>query len=120
MALSAGCALLHAWHIAITTLLLLGIIATLHLIAPNARTARLSAIVGLSLYVTAVCVLWILARRTDAESLSGFLAGSLLALVSFTAWLASLRIEGIGAWVSRGVTFATLTASVFILAGLLF
>ena len=113
-AVFVGFALLQAWSISAATFLLLAVLMLLPSRTTRTWMQPLSMIVGVSLYVTAMYLEWVLAGGSDFERVPSVLAGILLVFLSFITWVSSLIITDTAAWVGRGVAFVSLAGVVIV------
>ena len=116
-AIMAGFVLAQRWHSGLTPLLVVAAFAAVRPAVTSVWMERLSTATGVSLYCAAAYSLWPVAIGPDIQGVPRFLAGALLGFLSFSTWVSSLLLEGIAAWVSRGIAAVTLAAAVLILGG---
>ena len=110
---------MQAWYFSAATFVLLAVLMLLRSKTTSTWMRPLSMIVGVSLYVTAMYLEWVLAGSSDFEGsdferVPSVLAGILLVFLSFITWVSSLIITDTGAWVGRGVAFVSLAAVVIV------
>jgi hypothetical protein len=117
MAFMAGVLVLKEWEASVIALLAFAVVSAARLRTESVWLERLSTMVGGSFYCVAGYLLWMQASSLDSQVFTGFLAGTLLVFLSFSAWVSSLVLEGSSAWVSRVITGVSLAAAVVILGG---